>query len=315
VAVREEWIERPVEVPGVVEADPSRMIRIVPPVSGRIVRLYKDLGDAAKKGEALFALDSTDLAQSFSEATKAQEAFNLAQRNLDRQRELNAAGISARKELDQAESDFNQAASELERAKARLALLGASLGQSDNRLYTLLSPINGRVIELAGTAGAFWNDMNAPIMTIANLSHVWMAASVPEKEIGCVFKGQTVKILLNAYAGESFSGKVRYVSEILDPDTHTVKVRIVLDNSSGRFRPGMFGNVTFKYPAKKSIVVPSSALVQRGFNTVTFVETSPWRFEPRICRLGAALDDRVEITAGLKAGERIVVKEGVLLND
>ncbi|MBI4767152.1 MAG: efflux RND transporter periplasmic adaptor subunit [Deltaproteobacteria bacterium] len=314
-AVEEQWVERPVVVPGEVEADPAKMIKVVSPVSGRIVKLNKKLGDMVKKEEALFTLDSTDLAQSFSEAAKSQEALNLAKRNLDRQKELNAAGISARKELDLAETEFNQAAGEAERTKARLALLGCSLSQGNNRLYTLCSPINGRVIELTGTQGAFWNDTNAPIMTIANLSSVWVAASVQEKEIGSVFQGQTATISFNAYEGESFEGKVRYLGEIFDPDTHTVKVRIALDNSSGRFRPGMFGSVTFRYPAKKTILVPAKALVQRGFNTVVFVETSPWRFESRICKTGLQLDDQVEITTGLKAGERIVVKEGVILND
>jgi membrane fusion protein, heavy metal efflux system len=109
-----------------VEADPAKMIKVISPVSGRIVKLNKKLGDVVTKGDALFSLDSTDLAQSFSEATKAQETLNLTKRNLDRQKELNTAGISARKELDSAESEYNQAAGEAERTKARLALLGTS---------------------------------------------------------------------------------------------------------------------------------------------------------------------------------------------
>ncbi len=313
--VEEKLVERPVVVPGTVEADPTKLIKVIPPVAGRIVKLHKDLGGGVKKGEALFTLDSTDLAQGFSDAAKSQETLNLAKRTLERQKELNAAGISARKELDQAESDYNQAMNEAKRTKARLELLGTSLSQGDNRLYTLSSPINGRVIELSGAQGAFWNDLNAPIMTVANLSTVWVAASVQEREIGSVFEGQTAQITFNAYEGESFKGKVRYVGEVFDTDTHTAKVRIALDNSSGRFRPGMFGSVTFKYPAKEMILVPAKALVQRGFNTVVFVETSPWRFEARICKTGIQLDDRVEIITGLKVGERIVVKEGVILND
>ena len=315
VTVNEQLVERPVVVPAMVEADPAKLIKVVPPVAGRIVKLHKELGNVVKKGEALFTLDSTDLAQSFSDAAKSQEVLNLAKRNLERQKELNAAGISARKELEQAESDYNQATDEANRAKARLELLGASLSQGDNRLYTLHSPIGGRVIEVMGAQGSFWNDLNAPIMTVANLSSVWLAASVQEKDIDSVFEGQTVLITFNAFEGESFKGKVRFAGEMLDPDTHTMKVRIALDNSSGRFRPGMFGSVTFKSPAKKGIVVPATALVQRGLFTVVFVETSPWIFEPRICKTGTHFDDQVEITTGLKAGDRIVVKEGVILND
>jgi cobalt-zinc-cadmium efflux system membrane fusion protein len=152
-------------------------------------------------------------------------------------------------------------------------------------------------------------------MTIANLTRVCMAASVQEKDIGSVFEGQTAEITFNAYEDKMFPGRVGHVGEVFDPDSHTVKVRIALDNSSGRFRPGMFGNVILKHPAQKVIFVPQKALVQRGFETVVFVETAPWRFEFRPCKTGHQVDDRVEIIAGLKAGDRVVVKEGVLLND
>jgi len=314
-AVEEQVVERPITVPGAVEADPAKLIKATPPVAGRIVQLHKHLGDAVNKGDSLFTLDSADLAQAHSDASKAKAALGLAKRNLDRQRELHAAGISPRKDLEQAESDYTQAESEAQRSKARLSILGAELGRGNSRLYTLHSPIVGRVIELTGAQGVFWNDMNTPIMTVANLSTVWLAASVQEKDIASMFAGQTVQIAFNAYEGESFKGKVRYVGEVLDPDTRTVKVRIAIDNSSGRFRPGMFAKATFHCQAHKAVVIPVTALIQSGFNTRIFVEVSPWKFEPRICKVGAQIGDKVEIVTGLKAGERVVVKEGVLLND
>ncbi len=313
--VEEQSVERPLGVPGVVEADPTKLIKVLPPVSGRIVQLHKRLGDPVKKDDALFTLDSADMAQAYSDAAKAQAASGLARRNLERQKELSSAGISARKDLEQAESDYNQAVSEADRAKARLSLLGSELGHGDGRQYTLRSPIAGRVIELTGAQGSFWNDTNAPIMTVADLSTIWLSASVPEKDLSFVFVGQAARITLNAYDGESFEGKVRYVGDVLDPDTRTVKVRIAINNASGRFRPGMFAKVIFSGRSHKAAVVPAMALVQSGFNTRVFVEISPWRFEPRIVKTGAELGDRVEIVSGLKAGERIVVKDGVLLSD
>jgi membrane fusion protein, heavy metal efflux system len=314
-AVKEQSVERPIVVPGVVEVDPSKMIKVVPPVSGMIVQLHKHLGDAVKAGDALFTLDSADLAQAYSDAAKAQTALGMAKHNLERQQELAKAEISARKDLEQAESDYSQAVSEAERAKTRLSLLGTELGQGNGRHYTMWSPIAGHVIESTGAQGGFWNDTNAPIMTVANLTTVWLTASVQEKDLSSVFVGQTVKITLNAYDNETIKGKVRYVGEVLDPDTRTVKVRIAIDNASGRFRPGMFAKVTFSGQAHQAILVPVTALVQRGFNANIFVEKSPWQFEPRIVKIGAQLDDRVEIISGLIAGERIVMKDGVLLND
>lgn len=313
-ACEEQSLESLITVPAVVEADPAKVIKAAPPVPGRIVQLHKHLGDAVRRGDALFTLDSAEIAQAYSDAGKARAALNLAKRNLDRLKELHAAGISPRKDLDQAENDCAQAESEAERSKARLSLLGAEPGGGNGRQYTLHSPVDGHVIELNGAQGVFWNDMNAPVMTVANLVSVWLTASVQEKDIRSLFAGQAARITLDAYDG-TFAGKVRYVGQVLDPDTRTVKVRIAIDNSSGRFRPGMFAKVILSGRAHKATVVPATALVQSGFNTRVFVEKSPWQFEMRVCKTGSQLGEKVEIVSGLKAGERIVVKEGVLLND
>lgn len=313
-AATEQTVERPLVVPAVVEVDPARLIKMVPPVSGRIVELRKGLGDSVRAGEALFVLDSADVAQAGSDAAKARAALALAQHNLRRQTELAQAEIGARKDLEQAESDFAQASSEAERAQGRLAQLGASAGGA-GRQYTLRSALTGRVIELNGARGGFWNDTNAPVMTVADLSTVWVAASVREKDLAAVFVGQAAAVTLDAYEGEPVQGKVGYVSEVLDPDTRTVKVRIALDNRSGRYRPGMFAKVSFSGPAHRAVVVPAAAVVQDSFNARVFVEAAPWSFQPRVVKVGAQLGDRIELTDGLKPGERIVVKDGVLLND
>ena len=314
-AVSEQAVQRPITVPGVVEADPARLIKVVPPVSGRIDKLYKRLGDTVKVGDALFTLDSADLAQAWSDAGKAHAALTLAQHNLERQQELSRAEIAARKDLQQAESDQAQASNEAQRTKARLSQLGTTWGQGSGRQYTLRSPIAGHVIDQTGAQGAFWNDTNAPIMTVADLSTVWLSASVQEKDLAAVFVGQAATITLNAYAGESFSGTVRTIAQVLDPDTRTVKVRVVLDNRAGRFRPGMFASAVFSGASHLSAVVPAAALVQDGFNTRVFVERSPWVFTPRVVKTGARVNEQIEIIEGLKAGERIVVRDGVLLND
>ena len=274
--VEEQQVEQPIVAPGVVESDPAKVMKVFPPVSGRITQLYKRLGDPVKKGDALFALDSADLAQAYSDANKAQAALTLARRNLERQKELVAAEIVALKDLQQAESDHAQAESEDQRAKSRLAQLGAAAGDKrTGREYTLRSPIAGRVIELTGAQGGYWNDTNAGIMTVADLSTVFLTANVQEKDLASVFVGQSGKVALNAYASEIFEGKVRYVGEVLDPDTRTVKVRIGIDNPEGRFRPGMFARVTLAGRAHKAPVIPVSALLQSGFNTRVFVEMSP----------------------------------------
>ncbi|MFZ6649347.1 efflux RND transporter periplasmic adaptor subunit [Undibacterium sp. TJN25] len=314
-AVTEQSIERSITVPGTIEADAARMIKVVPPVAGRVVQLNKRLGDTVKAGDVLFSLDSADLASAYSDAGKSQATLNLTKRNLQRQTDLVDAGIAARKDLEQAESDYAQAVNEADRAKSRLSQLGASLGSGSGRTYQLRSPLSGKVIELTGAQGGFWNDTNAPLMTVADLSTVWLAASIQEKDLPLVFVGQAAKITLNAFDGESFDGTVRFIGDVLDPDTRTIKVRIAIDNPAGRFKPGMFAKVIFSGQAHPAPSVPAAALVQNGFNTRVFVEKSPWVYEARIVKTGAQAGGNVEIVSGLKAGEKIVAKDGVLLND
>ena len=314
-AVEERSVARSIPVPAVVEADPARLVRVVPPVAGRIDHLLKHLGDTVKAGDALFTMDSADVALAYSDAGKAQAGLTLARRNLERQKELRAADISAHKDLEQAESDYAQALSESERSKSRLTQLGGSLAGGNGRLYTLRSPLSGHVIELNGGQGGFWNDTNAPVMVVADLSTVWLTASVQEKDLAAVFAGQSADIALNAYPGEHIAGKVGYVGEVLDPDTRTVKVRVAVDNQAGRLKPGMFAQVTFSGAPHQGVVVPASALVQSGTQTQVYVETAAWTFEARTVSTGVHSGDQIEIVSGLKAGMRIVAKEGVLLND
>ncbi|AJG22884.1 efflux RND transporter periplasmic adaptor subunit [Cupriavidus basilensis] len=313
--VVEQALERPIEVPGTIEPDAARLVKIVPPMPGRIVRLHAALGDTVRKGDPLFTLDSAELSAAQGEASKARAALLEAKLNLDRQRTLFEAEIAARKDYEQAQLAYAQANSDAVTTAAQLAQLGAGTAPQSHRQYTMHAPLAGRVIELEGAQGGFWNDNGAPVMTVADLSTVYLAASVSEKDIASIFVGQPAEILLNAYPGKPVTGKVRYIGEILDPDTRTVKVRVAIDNADGRYRPGLFAKVTFAGEKHAALLVPPSALLQSGLYTRVLVEKAPLRFEPRVVTTGAHADGQVEILAGLKAGERIVVKNGVLLHD
>ncbi|HWW72227.1 MAG TPA: efflux RND transporter periplasmic adaptor subunit, partial [Duganella sp.] len=176
------------------------------------------------------------------------------------------------------------------------------------------SPISGHVVDLAAAEGAYWNDATAPLMTVADLSRVFVSANAQEKDLARVYVGQQASVKVDAYA-EPVTGQVRYVGEMLDPDTRTVKVRLPFDNRDGRLKPGMFAEATLLSRAHQGVLVPMAAVVQSGFSSRAFVEVKPWSFAPRELKLGAQIGQQVEVLAGLKAGERIVVKDGVLLND
>jgi cobalt-zinc-cadmium efflux system membrane fusion protein len=313
----DENVAAPFTLPAVVEADPARLAKVLTPVTGRIVSIAKRLGDEVRAGDVLFTIDSVDLAQAHADAAKAHAALALAQRNLARQRELDASEIAARRDLEQAQGDYEQAASEAARADARLAQLGAGAGKgaaAGGRVLAVRAPISGRVVDLAAAAGGYWNDATAPLMTVADLSRVFVTANAQEKDLGRVYAGQSASVGFDAYP-EPLEAKVGFVGALLDPDTRTVKVRIPCDNRDGRLKPGMFAEATLRARPHQGILVPMTAVVQSGFDTRAFVEVAPWAFESRVVTLGPQIGERIEVVAGLKPGERVVVKDGVLLND
>jgi cobalt-zinc-cadmium efflux system membrane fusion protein len=325
VAQRE--IQRKLILPAVVEADPARTVKVLPPVTGRVTDLKVQLGERVVQGQELAVIDSGDLAQAYSDIEKARSVLTFTKKALDRQLGLEKAGGAAIKDREQAQNDYDQAVAELERAQSRLRAMGvpaepppyppplAGEGRVGGRLLTLKAPAAGSVIDLQVARGAFLNDLTAAIMTIANLGTVWVTANVPEKDTALVTTGQDVDVVFSAYPGEVFAGKVLFISDVLDPDTRRTKIRIAFDNPAMKLKPNMFADATFLAPRQMMQVVPTQALVLKDETDRVFVEVAPWTFEARPVEVGFQQNDQAVVEHGLKAGERIVVKGGVLLND
>jgi cobalt-zinc-cadmium efflux system membrane fusion protein len=315
-AVAERDIRRDLVLPAVVEADPARLVKVLPPLAGRVTQLKVTLGERVTAGQPLVVIDSPDLAAAYADYDRAKVLFGLALKTRERQRGLAKIGGAAEKDLQQAETDYVTAEAELRRTQARLQQIGVDADTSaPSRTVTVAAPMAGSVIELDVAPGAYWNDATATLMTIADLRTVWVTASVPESDTAFVAKGQAVDVALPAYPGELLQGEVLFVSDVLDSDTRRTKVRIAFANPQTRMRPGMFANVTFHAPARRAAVVPTSALVLKDDRSQVYVETAPWTFEARTVEIGFQQGDEVVLTSGVRAGERVVVRGGVLLGD
>ena len=307
-------IEAPFDLPATVEADPARLAKVVPPVTGRIASLDKHLGDLVRPGEVLFRIDAPDVSQAQADAQKARAALALASQARARQQALGAVDIAAGRDVEQAQDDYDQARSELARAEAKLAQWGATRA-ADGHVLSVRAPIAGRVVDLNAAPGGYWNDAAAALMTVADLSSVYVVASAAEQDVRAIHPGQAVRVTLDAYPGENMNAKVDDIAVLLDPDTRRVKVRMRVDNRDGRLKPGMYARASFVAPPRIGLLVPARALVQSGFETRVYLEVSPWHYEPRVVRTGPRIGDAVEILAGLEPGARVVVEDAVLLND
>jgi cobalt-zinc-cadmium efflux system membrane fusion protein len=175
-------------------------------------------------GQPLAVLESSDLRTAYADYDRAKILLALATKNRDRVRGLGKIGGIAEKDLLQVEADFATAEAEFQRAEARLKQIGVAPDTADtSRVLTILSPIAGSVIDLVVSPGAFWNDPTAPLMTVADLTTIWVTATVPEKDISVVAQGQSVDVNFAAYPGEVLKGHVLFISDVLDPDTRRAK--------------------------------------------------------------------------------------------
>jgi len=304
------------ELPAVVESDPARTAAVLTPLGGRVLEIKVALGDRVRRGQVLAVIDSPDLGQAYEDNDKAADTWQLTQKNLTRQQEQFKLGTASSRELDQARSDNTQAAAEYARTQARLQSLGVPRERKPHAtLLSVQAPVAGSITTLNVATGNMLNDPTQPIMTVADLSTVWVTALVPEKDVAAVAKGQDAQVTLAAYPGRVLRGKVLFVSDVIEADSRRDKLRIAFANEDVSLKPNMFATVTLSAPEQTRVVLPTSALLMNNDTTTVFVATTPWTFERRTVAAQLEEGRTVVLDSGIQAGEQVVVKGGILLND
>ncbi len=305
-----------VKAPGIVEADPARTVNVLPPGAGRVREVKVALGDRVQRGQVLATIDSPDLAQAYSDYDKAGAAALLAAKNLRYQEEQLRIGAAAQRDLESARNDNQQAVAEYERARVHLRAMGAAEdAQGEGRLLMVRAPAAGSIIALSVAPGATINDDTQPIMTLADLSVVWVTALIAERDLGSVARNQDAEIAVDAYPGKTLHGKVLFVADVIEPDSRRDKTRIALPNPDAYLKPNMFATVTLRGALLERVVLPSSALLMNNDRTSVFVATAPWTFERRTVQPLLDEGTQVVIESGVTPGEQVVIKGGILLND
>lgn len=299
---------------GILAYDETRTARVSSPIAGRVVGPPVALGTLVAAGATLLTLDSPDLGQAEADYASAAADLTLAERAYQRVQGLYDQGIAPRKDVEQAQDGLQRARSEAERARLRLQNLGLS-GARPNEHFVLRAPIAGTVTERGVTPGMEVRpDLATPLFVISDLGHLWLMMDVFEKDLGQIHVGQTVRVSVPAYPGETFEAQVDYIGRTLDDATRSVKVRCVLDNPDGRLLPKMYASVTVESgPQDLALVVPLSALFTEGETDWVFVATGDGRYRRRPVKVGLRLKDRAVVQEGLQPGERLVVDGALLL--
>jgi membrane fusion protein, heavy metal efflux system len=312
--------------PGKIEANPNLVSHVALPVTGRISSVLVKIGDAVKRGQPVLTIESPDADASESAyrqaqagLTQAKANLNKAQADYDRSKDLFDHNAVAKKDVLTAENALAQAKSALDQAQAavdqgarKIEILGLKPGSFGQKV-TVTAPSSGKVLEMSIAAGEYRSDTNAPVMTIADLSSVWVSADVPESQIRFIDPGERVDVSLTAFPGETFRARVTRIADTVDPQTRTIKVRAELENARGRLRPEMFGTIKHTDSVRRMPVAPAGAVVQEGGKSMVWVERSTGRFQPVEIKEAGRTDGLVAIAAGARPGDRIVVDGAMLL--
>ncbi len=305
-------IRRQVSAPASVEANPSKRANIFPPAGGRVVQLFVNMGQSVRAGDALFELYAPDLADVQTRFINARSALAQAERELRRREDLHERGIAPLRELEEARTEYEIARSEMQGVSLILNIMGIPEEEIGKPLI-VTSPIGGRVVDLAVAPGEFIAEPEEPLMIIADLSSVWVTASIQEKDIRFVHTGADVTARFPAYPGEEYEGTVLFISDILDEETRTTRVRIEFENEDRRLKPGMFANVVFHSDPAPAIILPPRAVLQRRDFNYVYVQVRPYTFEMRQVVTGETVDGMIVITGGLEEGETVITDNAVLL--
>ena len=300
--------------PATVEADPARVANVVAPLTGRVTALKVRLGERVSKGQVLAVLASGDFDQAMADQAKAHDALDLASKALLRTRGVLQVGGAASKDIEAAQSSFDQAEAEALRADARVTALNGARGSGSHALV-LTAPQTGTVTTLAVASGAQINDPTAVLMTVTNLDQVFVTANVAEDQIGQITVGTDADIAVTALPGRTLHGRVAEADVLIQPDTHRQRVRIALPGGDGRLMPNMYANVRVAARSSGAVTVPQSALLMNNDAVSVLVEVRPWVFERRTVKIGDETETGAEVVSGLRAGERVIVRGGILLND
>jgi cobalt-zinc-cadmium efflux system membrane fusion protein len=356
-AVQDGSINEMLEVPGEIEIAQDHLAQVTPLIPGRVRTILKLAGDSVSGGTALCFIESAELGEARAELQSAMAEAAVTDRNLSRMKQLYEKGLRSESELLAAEADYKKARLHVDAAKARLRAFGINpdepASKEDTNLinqYELRSPIAGTILQQQLTVGQNVEQKDV-LFTVADLSKVWVNASVSEGDVAKLRGGasSTAQIQMQGATPSALTGVVNYIGQQADQQTRTVPVRVLVSNlrlGGGQgfaLRPGMFATVRFATGAKKAVLaVPSEAIQEVNGQSVVFVrlseapsagevdnskeearseerantnkkDTESTVFEPRVITVGVSDGKSVEVLKGLRRGEIIVIRRAFLL--
>lgn len=293
----------------------NKLAQITPLVGGIVKSVEVDLGSRVAEGDLLARVTSVAIGEAQSAYVKALAEDRLRDKTVERERNLRAQRISSEKDLQEAEAAHEAAMAAVQQGKQQLMVLGfdeqqiqALSGQKGTPgVLELRAPFAGEIVERTAVRGAMV-EMGKALFTLADTTALWAMVNIPESQLSKVQVGQKVELSVESLPGQTFTGTLTWLSAKVDDRTRMARGRAEVSNADGKLKAQMFARARILTSSSdRAVIVPQGALQNVSGTTVVFVKSSADIFEARPVQLGGKRDGRVEIVAGLKPDELVVV--------
>jgi len=315
-------VETSLRVPGIVKLDEYRVVHVTPVADGIVRQVPVLLGAHVSTGQPLAVVFSSELADAQTQYLAYAAELEAEHKKLQRTENLVRIGAASRQEEEEVSASHIAHEAHVRASLERLKLLGAGdrqvaalkqAGQFDSN-FTIPSPISGLVLARTANVGLVINK-SQELFTVADLSRVWVMASLNEKDFSSVRVGSVGHITTPAYRERTWSGRVAYIDPQVDPATRTAQARIEVANPGESLRIQMYVDVDFASRGSAGIAVPETAVQSIGDRKFVFlpIKDNEGGFAIHMVRLGPAVDKFYTVLEGLKPNDEVVTSGSFIL--
>ena len=307
-------IDNELKLSGEVNFSDSRVVKVFPFSSGKILNVKVSLGDRVSKGQVLAIIKSADVAGNYSDLSTASNDVAIAKKQLDNEESLYKNGIASEREYIEAKEIYQKSVTNASKVREQININGGG-HTSANGTYVVTAPMSGYVVEKKITEGGFIrNDNGDNMFTIGDISEVWVWANVYESDIAKVKEGYTADVTTLAYPDKIFNGVVDKVNQVLDPETKVMKIRVKLKNENQELKPEMFANIMIRNrEGVEAVAIPFAALIAENGKNYVIVYKDKCNMKVQEVDILKTVGDKTYLRSGLAPGDRIISKNQILL--
>lgn len=301
---------------GVVKAIPTHYAQIASPFAGRITKSFVRLGQKMMPGSPVFEISSPSFFETGKAYYQTKQEMQLAQKSLQREKDLLSHGVGVQKEMEEAEVNYELKRRDYENALAALRVFQIEpeqlvLGQP----LIVRSPIAGEIVENNIVLGQYLKEDAEPVAIIADLGDVWVVGQVKEKDINLIKNLEKVEVRLAAMPDTPIKGSIYHISEMLDEETRSVEVLIACNNQERMMKPGMYVTVKYADTATEVVRIPTSSILQHDDNSYLFIDLGDHHYLKKKVTTTGSDDGRTVVLDGIHPGDKVVTEGAFYLLD